>query len=180
MPQPKSYNLNDAAVLEQLYENYWRLLFAICYQKTNNVEASEEIVQDVFVALWKRGGELVVPASIKNYLIKATKTGLIRYYRKKSKNREEVASKCDLCEAPGFGEDTLQHNEAISKFLREDLQLIVDQLPCQCQKVYRLSREEHLTNDEIAIKLNISQKTVKNHLTKALSVIRNRVNRSID
>ncbi|WP_103070194.1 RNA polymerase sigma-70 factor [Aquimarina sediminis] len=171
----KTYNLSNDAVIDQLYTDYWKLLYAICYHKTNDAEASEEIVQDIFIGLWKRGGKLEVTTSIKSYLIKSAKTGVIKYYRSKIKSKEDLSTECNLCEKSEFGADVLQHNEAISKFLDQDLQLIINQLPCQCQKIYRLSRENHLTTNEIAKELKISQKTVKNHLTKALSFIRTKI-----
>lgn len=161
--------------MNRVYEDYWRVLFAICYNKTKDVQASEEIVQDIFVSLWKRGGKLIVPISIKGYLITSAKTGIIKHYKQKAKNQTIVLDNCDLCEQKNFGQDVLEHNEAIFKFLKEDIEIIIDQLPCQCQKVYRLSREKQLSTKEIASELKISQKTVKNHLTKALSTIKQKV-----
>ncbi|MDB5153923.1 MAG: polymerase sigma-70 factor [Mucilaginibacter sp.] len=46
----------------------------------------------------------------------------------------------------------------------------VRQLPDKCRSIYELSRSEHKTNGELAIQLGISEKTVENHLTKALKV----------
>lgn len=171
----KTYNLKDSTVIDQLYTKYWKLMYAICYKSTSDTEASEEIVQDVFIGLWKRGGELEVSFSIKSYLIKSAKTGIIKYYRTKTKNREDVLTACNLCEEKEFSIDVIEHNEAITTFLKEDLQLVVNQLPCQCQKIYRLSREGQLNTNEIAAALNISPKTVKNHITKALLHIRKHI-----
>lgn len=174
-PLPKKYNLEDTAVINSIYEDYWEMLFALCYHKTKDMPASEEIVQDIFVSLWKRKGELIVADSIKGYLIKSAKTGIIKYYKSKVKSTATPVADCNLCEQKGFGEDVLQHNEAIVKLLEEEVEIIVNELPCQCQKVYRLSREKHLTTNEIAAKLNISQKTVKHHLTKALAYIQKKI-----
>ena len=171
----KTYDLKNDAVFERLYQEHWKLLFAICYKNTNDLQASEEIVQDVFVGLWKRGGILIVRETIKTYLIKCVKTGIIKHYRDKRKKLDTFKTDCDLCEKYRLNEATLQHNEAIEGFLEEDLQLIVNQLPCKCQKVYRMSREEHLSTKEIASILNISPKTVKNHLTKALAIIHTKI-----
>ncbi|EAR12937.1 putative RNA polymerase sigma factor [Polaribacter irgensii 23-P] len=171
----KTYNLKDSLVIDQLYTKYWKLLYAICYKSTNDTIASEEIVQDVFIGLWKRGGALEVSFSIKSYLIKSAKTGIIKYYRTKTKNREDVFTACNLCEENEFTIDVIEHNEAITTFLEEDLQLVVNQLPCQCQKIYRLSRENQLNANEIAVALNLSPKTVKNHITKALSFIKKHI-----
>lgn len=146
----------------------------ICYSKTQNKEFSEEIVQDIFISLWRRKDEIVINTSLENYLIKATKLKVVDFYRKKytQKNNIVVDYDGDLCEGSVFAGSTLEHNEAVYIFLEKDLQFIVNQLPHQCQKVYRLSREKQLKAEEIAHILNISPKTVKNHLTKALGFIK--------
>jgi len=167
-----TYNLNSATEFEILYKKFWKKLYAICYNQTNHKEISEEIVQDIFISLWKRRKELVITTSIEHYLVKATKLKVIDYYRKHYTEKHKNTSQCDLCEHPEFDQKCLEHNEALFEFLEQEVELIVNQLPCQCQKVYRLSREQQLNTSEIAKDLNISTKTVKNHLTKALGFIR--------
>ena len=166
----KIYNLKNRKDFENLYRQYWKKLYTISYSKTKNIEVSEEIVQDIFISLWKRRNELKITSSLENYLIKATKLKVIDFYRKQYRNKETPV--CNLCEHPEFDKNCLEHNEALFKFLEQDLQLVVNQLPCQCQKVYRLSREKQMSINEISTMLDISSKTVKNHLTKALSFVR--------
>ena len=135
------------------------------------------MVQDIFISIWKRRTELKITDSIECYLVKSAKLKVIDYYRKQYKKQE--FSDCNLCEETGFDQKCLAHNEAISEFLEQDMQIIVNQLPCQCQKVYRLSREEYLNVNEISERLIISKKTVKNHLTKALSFIRKELSQDL-
>jgi len=133
------------------------------------------MVQDIFISLWNRRKELVIESSIEHYLIKSAKLKVIDYYRAQSTIKQNTLMECNLCEHLEFDEKFLQHNEAIHKFLEQDIELIINDLPCQCQKVYRLSREEQMSTTEIAENLNISPKTVKNHLTKALRQIRKNI-----
>ncbi|MEN7548155.1 RNA polymerase sigma-70 factor [Rapidithrix thailandica] len=163
--------MDQELLFEELYRSYWKKLYAFCYAKTKNHEVAEEIVQDVFIALWKRADKIVFSPKTENYLIKSTRNKIVDYYRAKKEQQTTTISQCTLCDEKGFGMDTVAHNLAVDEFLEKDLQLLVNQLPCRCQEVYRLSREKHLTTSEIAEQLNISQKTVKNHLTKALSFI---------
>ena len=156
---------------ERFYRNYWKGLYAFCLSKTQDGAISEEIVHDVFIEAWKKRETFEVSTGTESYLIRSAKWKIIGFYRKKATNRIVVPKNCDLCEQPGFDGSTVVHNMALENFLENDMQLIVDQLPCRCQEVYRLSREQHLTTNEIALRLNISPKTVKNHLTKALSFI---------
>lgn len=135
------------------------------------------MVQDIFISLWKRRKELIITTSIENYLVKSAKLKVIDYYRSQYRKQKSITEVCNLCEHAEFSENTLQHNEAIDNFLEKDMQIIVNELPCQCQRIYRLSREEQLSLDEIAERLAISKKTVKNHLTKALSHIRTEISK---
>jgi RNA polymerase sigma factor (sigma-70 family) len=64
-------------------------------------------------------------------------------------------------------ETQIMHDELV-----QQINFIVDTLPEKCQVVYKLSREEQLSHKEIAERLNISTKTVENHITKALHTIR--------
>ena len=149
------------------------MLFSICYNKTQDEWASEEIVQNIFTNLCKRGGQLEVHTSIKAYLIKSVKTAIIKYYREKA--RIAYVSQEDIPNAEGSTPhiNRVDYNLVASQFLEEDVEELVGRLPKKCQHVYRLSRENNLSTKEIAEAMQISPKTVKNHLTKALSLLRN-------
>ena len=156
---------------ERFYRKYWKGLYAFCLSKTQDKPSSEEIVHDVFIEAWMKRETFKISKGTEGYLLKSAKWKVIRFYQNKAKHQISEFRECNLCEQTGFDGDILVHNMALDKFLENDMQLIVNRLPCRCQEVYRLSREQNLTTNEIALRLNISQKTVKNHLTKALSFI---------
>ena len=169
------YCLGSKSSFEQVYRTFWKKLYVICYEKTRDTQLSEEMVQEIFINLWKRKADLPGIESIEGYLVICAKNRIMDHYRKVYGPKEVVAAPSKLCEEQGFDGSSIVHNEAVEAFLRKDLELVVDQLPSQCQKVYRLSREENMTNNEIAVLLGISQKTVKNHITKALAHIKSRL-----
>ncbi|MFE8436116.1 RNA polymerase sigma-70 factor [Tenacibaculum sp. ZH3_bin.2] len=171
MKRIKTYRLTKEKSFEKLYRTHWKSLYLLCYSKTNSKEAAEEIVQDVFISLWKRVDKIEFTNQTQNYLLKSARNKIVDYYRSKNsyknkKKLEEITSDCVLKETK-----SIEHNLAVTNFLENDLQLVVNRLPNRCQEVYRLSREQQLSTAEIAIQLEISPKTVKNHLTKALAFI---------
>lgn len=166
--------IQDHKSFKQIYKKYWPLVYRVCYSKTKDREGTEEMVQDIFISLWRRRKNLVIDTSLEHYLIKAGKLRVIDYYRKKY-NGDKVESIDEVSLQADIG----NYNEALYGFLHEDLQLVVSQLPGQCQKVYRMSREDQLSNREISDLLSISEKTVKNHLTKALNYIRKELKHSL-
>ncbi|MEM6831026.1 MAG: sigma-70 family RNA polymerase sigma factor [Bacteroidota bacterium] len=59
--------------------------------------------------------------------------------------------------------------------LKDQVQLLVDELPPKCKQVFQLSREKGLSNKEIAQYLSITRYAVKNHIARALSYLRERL-----
>ena len=155
--------MDNAEVVTKIYRDYWKLLYSICYTKTHDEWASEELVQNVFVGLCRRGGELEVQTSIKAYLIKSTKSAIIHYYKEKVKHAQVSTTDLAILENANHENKLVEHNLVATQFLEEDIETVVAKLPQKCQKVYRLSRENHLNTKEIAAQMKISPKTVKNH-----------------
>ncbi|MCD7932400.1 MAG: sigma-70 family RNA polymerase sigma factor [Tannerellaceae bacterium] len=71
-----------------------------------------------------------------------------------------------------------QQDSLLLKEVEEEIKRFIETLPPQCSKVYKLSREENLKNREIAEKLNISEKTVEDHIRKALRELRSHLAKS--
>ena len=167
----KTYFLKERYTLKKIYDHYWERLYEICFRQTQDVASSEEMVQDIFISLWRRWDELEIESSLDGYLIKAAKLKVIDYYREKYIHRHQVV------ETKGLSQDDravlqITENEVEDKILTQYANNVIEKLPNQCQTVFRLSRHQQKTTREIAIELGISQKTVKNHLTKALSHMR--------
>ncbi|MBS1661814.1 MAG: RNA polymerase sigma-70 factor, partial [Bacteroidetes bacterium] len=142
------------------------LLAAVKYME--DAALAQEIVNDIFVKLWQDSDRIEIQSSLKSYIYRAVvnrcineldKGRKVRQFRQElSRRPEEVAGWKDL------EDDELKFR----------LYKAIDQLPEQCQKVFRMSRFEELKQQEIADRLGISIKTVKNHITHALQQL-NRV-----
>ncbi|MEM9142102.1 MAG: RNA polymerase sigma-70 factor [Bacteroidota bacterium] len=165
----KTYYLKNHQVFESLYQKHWKKLYSICFQRTHDVEASEEMVQDIFISLWKRWEEIELTSSVENYLFKAAKLKVIDYYRAEQRIKEVCTLQSNKASSTA---DQKVANTVEDIILEDHTRHLVDQLPERCQKVYKLSREKQLNTREIAFEMGISQKTVKNHLTKALGFLR--------
>jgi len=153
---------------EALYRAYSKSVYRLCYHYTKDTEASKEMVQDIFKSLWERRKELIIEGSPENYLMRAAKLKVFQFVRDESTHARHLA--CALeehCDQINCTENQILYNslsEAVSK--------LIDQLPCRCKEVYRLSRENGMSNKQIASALLISEKAVEKHLTKALGFLR--------
>ncbi len=156
---------------EKLYNLYWEELYDFCFYHCKVASLTEEIVQDIFLSLWERGDGFLMNGEIRAYLYKAVKNKVFDAYREKAR-RQEAFDQFRLrnCDSACITEETVSYNE-----LSDRLGIVIENLPCRCREVFRLSREAGLSNRQIAIRLSISEKTVEHHLTKALRIIRGKI-----
>ncbi|REA64329.1 RNA polymerase sigma-70 factor [Dyadobacter luteus] len=159
----------DRESFRRIYDLHWKNVFGICYHQTQDAVVAEEIVQEIFCSLWERRESLEIEGPLENYLARAAKFKLIDYYRRKAKAPIHTDSAAAL---PCYSSENCTENDVLYHALSDKVGNLVDQLPCQCRMVYKMSREKGLTTKEIAADLLISEKTVKNHLTKALSFLK--------
>lgn len=161
----KSLIEGDEAAFAEIYERYWKTLLAIAYKHTKDKAAAENIVQDVFIALWDRRKAIQI-RSISTYLATAVKFATFKsLYR--ARRHAEIEQESLV------GRDIQLDEEHIDAlFLQEYLNGIVEELPDKCRLVFRYSREKYLSNAEIAQSLSISEKAVEANLTRALKILR--------
>lgn len=160
-------NDNHAAFTE-LYNRYWKLLFYVAFKRLEVYDEAEEVVQDVFTDIWSRRTTLIIHTSFKYYLATATQYQVMNRMAKMNRRLEAVRLSAK--------NETTDQLPADQRLLFQELEAqinsLVKELPEKCSLVYQLSRHDGLTNKEIAARLDISEKTVENQITKALARIR--------
>lgn len=158
----KSIQQQDKLVFEIYYkENYSSFFLLACKYLKNPVQA-QEIVNDIFVKLWQDGHEMIIESSLKSYICKAI---INRSINVLNKNKKEAQNQKELGHWSEEGYELRQLEETELKIR---IYKAIDQLPEQCQRVFKMSRFEGMKQQGIADKLGISVKTVKNHITHAL------------
>lgn len=161
---------NDALAFEELYNRYWKRLFVIAANRTVHPEDAEEIVQDIFTALWRRRQSLTLTSELAHYLAVSVKYRIIKMLDKYHHQQRYI----DSLVLKGEVDDSTQEWLAFDE-LREELAHYVKQLPTKCQLVFKLSREEGYSQKDIAETLQISEKTVEAHLGKAFKILRSKL-----
>lgn len=163
----KRLQQGDNNAFTEIYNRFWKLLFAIAFKHMESKEAAEEIVQEIFMRLWDRRNELDIKA-LGPYLATACKYAVFKQIAKDKLRREKISGHVRGL-APSDNElESLIH----ARFLEQILSTVIDTLPTQCKIVYRLSEEEDLKIPEIADRLQISSNTARNHLARARQIIR--------
>lgn len=157
----------DKRALTILYDSYWKPLFASSYSLLKDRESCEEIIQDIFIEIWNRRLDLQIKVSLKSYLYACVRYKVFAEFRKDKVLRVELYDDINSRFQYATPETKMIHEE-----LEQYVKLVVESLPEKCQMVFKLSRNEQLSHKEIAEQLDISTKTVENHITNALKVLR--------
>jgi RNA polymerase sigma-70 factor (ECF subfamily) len=149
-----------------LFDRYYQSLcnFAFLYLKSK--EQAEEVVSDVFTKIWQKRSEIIIRESLKSYLFKSTRNATVSYFRSQKQlinSEPDELDKKDLITPESI---------LLKKEFEENVQKILGELPKRAGLVFRMKRIDGLKYKEIAEILDISEKTVENHITKAIKQIK--------
>lgn len=173
---------NDTLLIEQLkegskdafrslFETFGPKIHAFAKSYLKNDEDAEELLQDVFLKLWEIRVSLDSSKNIKSFLFKICVNLIYDLIRRK--NIEQAYLDYSGQTHPSFGENTW--HEVIYNDMLNNLESLVASMPDQRQRIFRLSKEEGLSNDEIATQLNLSKRTVENQLYRAISFLKEKL-----
>ncbi|WP_069659625.1 RNA polymerase sigma-70 factor [Arcticibacter eurypsychrophilus] len=156
---------------DELYDRYWSKLYSAAYKRIKSREDAEEIVQNIFTDIWTKRTVLHISTSFEHYLFTAVKYMVFATFKKENSRRSYENYIVQMNQnSDNSTEEVIASNE-----LQQNLAKIVENLPERCKAVYEMSRKEHCSNKEISSSLGISEKTVENHLTRALKSLRIRL-----
>ncbi|MDF9801289.1 RNA polymerase sigma-70 factor (family 1) [Catalinimonas alkaloidigena] len=157
-------------------ERSYRLLFDKYHQKILRVslsmglvkEDAEEIVQDVFLLVWEQRQKLDENLSLNAFLLTLTKRFVIKKIRRSIISNSHQGNL--ICLKPAYHIET--ENKIIFNDLENYTQCCIQALPPVRKEILLLRKDEGLSNDEIALKLGISKRTVENHIYRAIKYIK--------
>ena len=147
---------------EVIYEKYWSNVFDEAYKRIGDRDIAKDIAQEVFTSMWVRGTETPIE-NLPAWLYTVTKNNVYKQIQK----QERFVPISDLL-------SELQNNSSSADALIVEKQLIlaynnlIDSLPNQQRIIFKMRYQDEFSPDEIALKLKLSPKTVRNHLGRAI------------
>ena len=167
MNQQNPHVVFDKEQFEMLFKTHFSHLTNFANQFVQDPDASQEIVQKVFITLWEKREHVDPQLSIKSYLFTSVRNRCLNYLRDQKKYKSKVL---DL----ECAEFELATEEPFSDLdgLKKQLEAALERLPDKCREVFEMSRFRQMKYKEIAEELEISQKTVEAHMRKAMQVMR--------
>jgi RNA polymerase sigma-70 factor (ECF subfamily) len=154
-----------------LFHQHKNKLFGYLFRLTNSQEITEDIIQDIFLKLWKDKSELINIVQFDAYLFRMAKNQAINSFKNIARQTLLYAEYFDTLSIEDYSTDNLLQFDETQKILNQ----IIETLPPQQKLVFKLSREQHLKHDEIAQMLNLSPNTVKNHIIQAINTIKQKL-----
>lgn len=168
MREIKAGNLR---AFDQLYYRYSKRLLSFSLSVVKSREEAENIVQEVFLALWMNRGKIGNDASVKYYIFTIAYNTSISVLRRKAKDEKFFEQLKDLQELNAEPDDMQTEYSDLQGRLSE----ILDALPARQREIFILHKVNGLKYQEIATKLNISVNTIENHMSRALKTIRSKL-----
>ncbi|QCX37443.1 RNA polymerase sigma-70 factor [Aureibaculum algae] len=153
-----------------LIDSYHKKLHTYALTLIGNYSIAQDIVQNVFLKVWKNRKRLNSNLLISSFLYKSVYNEFINEYHKNKKviilQQQYYDSLSEVME-----EVDIETYEILSSLVTEEIK----KLPPKCQKIFILSKKEGLTYNEISEYYNISVKTVEAQMSKAYTIIRNKL-----
>ncbi len=161
----------NMAAFEAIFDRYAAKLIAFAHTQLQSRELAEEVVQDLFFAIWRRRAEWRVERSLQTYLYQATRNQVINRMRaERVRRRVMVAGEADVIA------DVAAPDAADARLYEAELHRLLDQavatLPPRNREVFTLVRGQGLTHVEVAEILGISVKAVEAHMARAFHALR--------
>jgi RNA polymerase sigma-70 factor (ECF subfamily) len=159
----------DRASFTEIYDRYWEKLYFLAYSHLKSEAATEEIVQEIFLTLWKKRDRLQIEL-LSPYLAAMTRYAVYKKLQRDRK-KEQVEAKA----APGLAVPGDELKAVDDRNLLDLIGKLSNVLPEKCRLVFIHNKLLDKSIDEVAAILKISTKTAEAHLTKALKIVRARL-----
>ncbi|WP_165973327.1 RNA polymerase sigma factor [Pedobacter sp. ok626] len=163
----------DELAFAQIYNLYRSKMYIYAYNLCKSSETAEEIVQEVFIRLWQKKAQINTELNFSAYLKKITLNHVLNHLKKVAREKslqDEIFHYIETIR--NTTEDNLLEKELLKTYDEA-----IENLPPQKKIIYQMSRNEEMSHDQIAEKLNISKNTVKNHMVEATKFIRSYVSK---
>ncbi len=159
--------------LEILFREHHAVLTRTAYYILKDQEVSRDLVQDLFIKLWSDKDKLRDVRNLKGYLFTSIRNLSLNHLEKVSREKQRSGYFLELVFLDGY-DPFNDSTDGLAK-LEIEISKAVSQLPTQCRLIFTLNRFEGLTTEEIAQYFNLSKRTVETQVSKALKILRQKV-----
>ncbi len=159
---------NDHSAVSAIFLNYHSILCRVSFRMVGDADEAKDVVQKVFIKLWKNRDQLNITISLEAYLKRAVVNTSLNHLESKKKF---LSLDSTMNEFNKIGERSVEHQDD-SKELSLRINQAIENLPIRTRAVYQMVRHEEMSYKDVAAGLNISEKAVEKEMMKALRLLR--------
>lgn len=156
---------------EEIFIQYFPKVRTFAAILLKSEQEAEDVAQDIFVKLWEQP-ELWEGDLVRNYLYAMVKNHIFNRIKRKNIEYKYINSQLNLHSL----EEITEFKDPLNEIYLEELQLLLklslEQLPDKRRQIFEMSRFQHLSNNEIAEKMNLSVRTVEQHIYLVLKELK--------
>jgi len=160
--------LGDQKSFDLLFQKYYNNLCNYAYLFLKEDALTQEIVADVYLKIWNNKDKIEIKTNLKSYFLRSTHNEVISYLRKSKLQTVSLDHNNDIGNISEDSPETLLINKETCRTFSS----MINELPKQAGLVFRLHKVDGLTYKQIAEVLELSIKTVENHMGRALKMMR--------
>ncbi|MFA6402269.1 MAG: RNA polymerase sigma-70 factor [Salinivirgaceae bacterium] len=160
---------NDKSAFTLIFSKYYKNLVTFSFSYTKSLNASEEIVQDIFLKLWENRAVIIIQTSFKSYLLKSVQNHSLDWLRHQKIKTNHAAI---ILEHPILSDNDTEKYILYTE-LQEMLNKALTKIPEPYTQAFKMNRFEAMNYQEIAEKLEVSVRTVEVRISKALLLLKN-------
>jgi RNA polymerase sigma-70 factor (ECF subfamily) len=161
----------DKEAFAEIYNRFKGLLYIYACKITGHEDIAEDIVQDLFIYIWDKRQTINFTSSLSSYLYSAVRYKFFDLVDKQKVRADYIQAFQKFLDQGEYQTDNYISEKELSATIEKE----IANLPAKMREVFLLSRKEHLSNKEIAQRLDISDKTVKNQLSTALKTLKTKL-----
>jgi len=162
----------EKSAYRELFERYAPRIYRFSMSYLKSEADAEELVQDVFLKIWEKREKLDATQNIKAFIFKIAVNSIYDFIRRKDIKHAFQ----DFTRAQEKTQSDSTWHAVVWEEMLASLDELVRQMPEQRRKIFQMSREKGLSNDEIAKDLKLSKRTVENQLYRAIAFLKKHYN----
>lgn len=157
----------DKKAYETMFHRFYPKVHRFVAMLLKNRDDADDVCQLIFLKIWNKREKFTDIRDFDSYLFILTKNTVINYISSRHVMPIDIDSLPDR-----YCNEFSPFEDVVAKDTQLLIDMVVENMPQQRQMIYRMSREQNLKNEEIALRLGIQKKTVENHLNLALKEIK--------
>lgn len=158
----------DSSAQSELYKRFSKKLWGVCLRYAKSQMSAEDIMQEGFIRIFKYLDQYKGEGSFEGWMRRTMVNTAINYYKKNLSSKDES----DIDDMIGIQSSNA---DAVSQMSANEILSLVQSLPSGYRTVFNLYVIEGLSHKDIATQLNISENTSKSQLSRARSILQEKI-----